>query len=94
MTNGELKLFERWKDQVASQLTSLSGQMDDLRRDMVTRQEFGPIAEKVEQHDTVYRWGKKSWNRLAWIGLISIWLSPHIVQIVKDATSWLQGLVR
>lgn|SRR5574337_197927 len=98
MTNGELKLFERWKDQFAAQLTILSGQIEDIKRDMVTRREYNeahePLIQMVKEHDRVYQWGKRYWNRLAWIGLASIWLSPHVVPMVRDIVDWLKGVTK
>jgi hypothetical protein len=100
MTNGEFRTLERWKDQVASQLTTLSGQIEDMKRDMghmVTRQEYNeahaPLIRMVEDHERVYRWGLRNRNRLAWIGFSvivgSIWAAPHAGKI----GSWIEQLI-
>jgi hypothetical protein len=101
MTNGELRIFERWKDQVASQLTTLSGQIEEMKKEMghmVTRHEYNeahiPLVRMVEDHERVYRWGLRYRNRLAWIGFSvivgSIWAAPHASSIGH----WIEQLLR
>ena len=77
MTNGELASIEK------RLLALFSSQINEMRETFVTNEEFKPVAEMVKRHEKPFAWFEKYKTRLAWIGLASIWVSPHATAIGK-----------
>ena len=91
---------QRFKD-LDDKLVSISGQIGEMKREMVTRKEYNDAHEPlirmvkeheimVKAHDKVYLWGIRNRNRLAWWGFVSvitsIWAAPHVNTIGRWIT--------
>ena len=88
MDNDQISLAvaQRFKD-LDDKLVSISGQIGEMKREMVTRKEYndshGPLVKLVEKHDRVYNGTIKG---LIWLGvatLTSAIVSPHWSAIIK-----------
>ena len=83
--------FEQWREQTTAQLATLSLQIAEVRRDMVTRKEYneaheplvrtiGHHSDLLAQHNVAYEdytKGKKWLLRLGIATLVAAVISPH-----------------
>ena len=78
----------------SAQIKLLSGQIDEMKQHMVTREEYnaahGPLIALVNKHEKLYMRGR---GALIWIGLCTLAasiLSPHWSSFVKALDSFLK----
>jgi hypothetical protein len=98
MTHAEMASIDERFNGLSAQMQSLSGQMKEMERTMVTREEYNrahaPLIkmvaedhELVAKHEVWYLNFIKGRNKLAWIGLsvilFSVWAAPHWQGIAK-----------
>jgi hypothetical protein len=92
MTHAEMASIDQRFDSLSAQIKALSGQIEEMKRTMVTREEYNkahaPLVrmvtedhELVKKHEGWYQNFARGRNKLAWIGLavllFSIWAAPH-----------------
>ena len=92
MTQSDMASIEQRFNGLSAQIATLSGQIEEMKRTMVTREEYNrahaPLVklvtedhELVKKHESWYQNFARGRNRLAWIGLavllFSIWAAPH-----------------
>lgn len=77
----ETKEPDIWKDGVTRRLDEISGQIEGIKKQMVTRKEYNddhaPLVKLVGEHEALVRGSQKT---LTWIGvaaLLAALFSPH-----------------